>query len=221
MKQIKLATKVSCAAISLLISLTLIAEANDIKNQESDLCLDVREDKPGGNVVIDRCEGASLRPYQVWISTFNTTAISPLPLPTSASNGASTWTIDARGGVQGSITYTVGGSPGGGSKKYSSGVVVEFLDGSTYFAEATKTVGRPFSGTRKGTHTVNAPSISLDRVGNVRRVFVHYNVETDLSTIRAWKDEVLDLLDEAEEDYERLKENGLVQDAAKASGGGS
>jgi|GEM_PF-6248346 len=142
--------------------------------------------------------------------------ITPITLPTSSTKGASTWTIDARGGVSGSITYTVGS--GSGSKKYSSGVVVEFLDGSTYYADTTKTVGRPSFGTRKGTHTVNAPSIPLNQVNQIRRVFVNYQVDRGIDTIREWKDLVVNTLVEADADYQRLKELGLVKDAATAAG---
>ncbi|MEL7078106.1 MAG: hypothetical protein AAGM46_19560, partial [Cyanobacteria bacterium J06582_2] len=143
--------------------------------------------------------------------------ITPVTLPTSAINGSSTWTIDARGRVSGSITYTVGS--GFGSKKYSSGVVVEFLDGSTYYAETTKTVGRPSSGSTKGTHTVSTSSIPLNQVNQIRRIFVNYQVDRGLDTIGEWKDLVVDALVEADEDYQKLKELGLVKDAAAAAAG--
>ena len=153
---------------------------------------------------------------QEWyLEPANIQSITGLSLPITATNGSATWKIDDRGGVTGAISYTVGS--GSGSKKYSSGVVVEFLDGSTYNAEMTKTVGRPLTGKRKGTHTENRPSISLNQVSQVRRVFVKYEVDRGLDTIGVWKDLVLDILDDANTDYQKLKDNGLVQDAAKAA----
>ena len=37
-----------------------------IRNVQSGLCLDVAEDRPGGNVVVAACGPASQRPYQNW-----------------------------------------------------------------------------------------------------------------------------------------------------------
>ena len=56
-------------------------------------------------------------------------------------------------------------------------------------------------------------------MGNIRRVFVNYSVDRGLSTIRDWKNLVLKLLDEADVDYQKLKDNGLVQDAVRVAAG--
>lgn len=134
-------------------------------------------------------------------------------LPITASKGSATWTIDQAGAVTGSITYTVGS--GSGSKKYSSGLVVEYFDGGTYTADATETVGRPFTGTRRGTEHFDRPSIPTSKLTQIRRVYVKYEVDKGLDTIREWKDTVLELIAEADKDYQKLKDNGLVQDAVK------
>ena len=134
-------------------------------------------------------------------------------LPITASRGSSTWKISKTGGVEGSIKYTVGS--GAGSKKYASGVVVEFADGSTYSATMTATIGRPLSGTKKGTKSVPAPSIPLAKIRIVRRVYVTHDVESSIATVKQQVDNLLEILKDADRIYKELKKSDIVVDAVK------
>lgn len=136
-------------------------------------------------------------------------------LPISASRGASSWTIDARGVVTSRIKYTVGS--GSGSKKYTSGLIVEFSNGSIYTAWSTKTVGRPAFGTRKGTHTDQShTALPLNRLGSISRVYVKYSTSSSgPNTIREWINEARQWARDGEKIYKELKDNELVKDAVK------
>ncbi len=140
-------------------------------------------------------------------------------LPISASRGSARWTIDANGVVTSYITYTVGS--GSGSKKYSTGLIVEFADGNVYTASATKTVGRPLVGSRRGTDTNQSHNaLNVNKLNSIRRVYVKYSTDSSgPNTIREWINEARQWAREGEEIYKELKDNELVQDAVKIYAG--
>ena len=140
-------------------------------------------------------------------------------LPITARRGSSTWTIDARGVVTSRIKYTVGS--GTGSKRYASGLIVEFSDGSIYTASATKTIGRPPFRTKKGTYTNRSHrALPLNRLSRISRVYIKHSTNSSgPNTIREWINEARKWAKDGEEIYKELKGNDLVRDAVKFSAG--
>lgn len=134
-------------------------------------------------------------------------------LPITAKRGSSTWVISQAGGIECHIKYTVGS--GSGSKKYNSGLVVEYRNGTTDSRQATKTIGRPFTGTRSGTAQIPVASLPASKLGDIRNVYVTHNVSSSISTVRDHLRNWLEIIDEADKEYRKLKNNELVKDAVK------
>lgn len=140
-------------------------------------------------------------------------------LPISASRGSARWTIDAQGVVTSHIRYTV--SLDSESKIYTSGLIVEFADGTVYTASATKTVDRPSFGIPTRTDTNQSHNaLSERKLNDIRRVYAKYsNDASGPKTIREWINEVRNWAREGAEIYKELKDNELVQDAVKIYAG--
>lgn len=136
-----------------------------------------------------------------------------MALPIVVRRGSSAWVISQAGGVECHIKYTVGS--GVGSKKYNSGLVVEYRDGTTDSREATKTVGRPAHGSRNGTAEIPVASLPASKLGEIRHMYVTHDVNSSIVTVR---DHILNwsgIIEEAEKEYQKLKDNELVKDAGK------
>lgn len=140
-------------------------------------------------------------------------------LPISASRGSARWTISAKGVVTSYIKYTVGS--GSGSKKYTTGLMVEYADGKVDTAWATKTVGRPAFGSRKGTaKNTSHNALSLKRLNDIRRIYVKYDTSSSgPNTVREWITKIRKWAKEGEDIYKELKDNELVKDAVKLYAG--
>ncbi|MBI1325711.1 hypothetical protein GC170_21310 [bacterium] len=140
-------------------------------------------------------------------------------LPIKASRETATWTIDAQGGVTSAIRYTVG--PGNGSKRYSTGLIVEFADGHIYTASATETIGRHLYETRRGTEeNNNHNALPIDHLKDIRRVYVKYKVgPSGPGTIEEEIQEAKKWVKEADKIYKELKDTDLVRDAVTYSSG--
>jgi len=140
-------------------------------------------------------------------------------LPITARRGSAKWSIDSAGGVECAIKFTVGA--GSGSKRYASGVVVEFRDGSTYHSVATATIGRPPFGTKSGTKTVPRNSIPANKLREIRRVYVTYDVTSSINSVNDHINNWVEILKEADRIYKELKGTELVKDAVSVSVGGT
>ncbi len=141
-------------------------------------------------------------------------------LPIKVTRGSSTWTIDARGVVTSHIKYTVGS--GSGSKKYTTGLIVEFSDGTIHTARATATIGRPTFGSRKGTKTNSAhDAIPVNKLNMIVRAYAkHSTSSSGPNTIGEWVKKAEEWAKEADRVYKELKDTDLARDAVAHESGG-